>query len=111
MRVQGVVLALAIVERFDGVEELHSSRGARRKATAVDQFQFEGAPEAFDGSIAVIFALPAPGGHQAGLAEGSAKVGAGVLNAAVGVEEPIGWFEDSRQARHTSSTHYSVVLA
>jgi hypothetical protein len=78
--------ALAIVESLDVMEDLVLSLGACVKAATIDQFEFEGAPEAFDGSIIVTVALAAHGGNQAGLAQGLAIVGAGVLNAAVGVQ-------------------------
>jgi len=46
------VRALAIVEGFDVIEDEVRSLGAGVEETAIDQFQFEGAPEAFHGGIA-----------------------------------------------------------
>src|SRR5271169_4628413 len=53
MIVQRAMGALAIVERFDVVEDLGSGLGESVKATAIDQFQFEGGPEAFHGGIVI----------------------------------------------------------
>src|SRR5271168_626614 len=53
MIVQRAMGALAIVERFVVVEDLDSGLGASVKATAIDQFRFEGGPEAFHGGIVI----------------------------------------------------------
>src|SRR3989442_7437237 len=90
MIVQRAMSALAIVERFDVVEDLGSSAGATVKAAAIDQFQFEGGPEAFHGGIVIAVAFAAHGGNQAGPAEGLAIIATGVLDTAVGMEQQLG---------------------
>ena len=46
--------ALAVVERFDVIEDLCPGLGAGVESRAVDQLQLEGAPEAFDGGVIAI---------------------------------------------------------
>ena len=86
MIVQRAMSALAIVERFDVVEDLGSSLGATVKATAIDQLQFEGGPEAFHGGVVIAVGAAAHGCDEAGLVESSTVFGAGVLDAAIGME-------------------------
>ena len=83
--------ALAIIEHFDVIEDLRLGLGVRLKARAIDQFQFEGGPKAFHGGVVVTIASAAHGGDQAGLAERSAIIAAGVLDTAIGMEEQLGW--------------------
>jgi hypothetical protein len=64
--------ALAVIECFDVIEDLGSSLGASVKTTAVNQFQFEGAPKAFHGGIVVTVAAATHRSEEAGLAEGLA---------------------------------------
>ncbi len=45
--------ALAIIEHFDVVEDLALSLRASIEVASVNQFEFEGAPEAFHGGIVV----------------------------------------------------------
>jgi hypothetical protein len=47
------VTALAVIEDFDVVEDFGSGVGSAGKIASVDQFQFEGAPEAFHCSVVV----------------------------------------------------------
>ena len=75
---------LAIVEEFDVIEDLTSSLGAGLEVASVDEFQLEGAPEAFHSGVIVAVALAAHGGDQAGLGQGGPINGRGVLNTAIG---------------------------
>src|SRR5271170_4166463 len=91
MVTQRTVGALAIVEGFDVIEDLSSSLGSGLEGAAVNQFQFEGAPEAFHGGVVIAVAAAAHGGDQAGVGEGLTIMTAGVLDAAIGVEEQVAW--------------------
>ena len=90
MVIQGAVSALAIVEGFDVIEDLGASLAAGVEVAAIDQFEFESAPEAFHGGVVVAVAFAAHRGDEAGLGEGLTVIGAGVLDAAIGVEQQIG---------------------
>ena len=48
--------ALAVVEDFDEIEDLGSGLEVGGELPAVDQFQFESAPEAFHGGVVVTIA-------------------------------------------------------
>ena len=84
------VSALAVIERFDVIEDLGTRLGAGVEGRSVDQLELEGAPEAFDGGVIVAVGSAAHGGDQAGVVEGLAIISAGVLDAAIGVEEQVG---------------------
>src|SRR5690242_5318748 len=81
--------ALAIVECFDVSEDLALGPGAGAERTAIDQLELESAPEAFDGSLVVTVAFTAHRGNQDGLSESAAVFCAGVLHAAIRVEQQI----------------------
>ena len=82
--------ALGIIETFDEIEDLGAGLGAGVKARAINQFQFEGAPEAFHGGIVVTVALAAHRGHQFGGLERVAEVATGILDAAIRMEQQLG---------------------
>ena len=86
MVIQGAVSAVAIVERFDVIEDLGAGLLMGEKGSAVNQFQFESAPEAFDGGIVVAIGFATHGGDQARLFKGSTKIGTGVLDATIGMK-------------------------
>ena len=90
MVIQGAVSAVAIVEGFDVIEDFGASLAAGSEVAAIDQFEFEGAPEAFHGGVVVAVGCAAHGGDQAGLVERLAVIGAGILDAAIGVDQQIG---------------------
>ena len=83
--------ALAVVEDFDEVEDFGPGVSVAGEPAAVDQLQFEGAPEAFHGGVVVAVAPAAHGGDQAGRLQCRPEVAGGVLDAAVGVEDQTGW--------------------
>src|SRR5271165_1473529 len=87
MIAQGAVAALAVVEGLDVIEDFVPGLGAGVKVPAVNHLQLEGAPEAFHGGVVVAIAFAAHGGDQPGPAQCAAVVGAGVLDAAIGVEQ------------------------
>ena len=87
---QGAVMALPIVEGSDVVEERGAGLGVVREVAAVDQFEFEGAPEAFHGGDAVAVAATAHGGNQVGASQVGAEVAGGVSDAPVGTEQEVG---------------------
>ena len=58
--------ALAVIEDFDVVEDFGSGEGSAGELASVDQFQFEGAPEAFHCSVVVAITPSAHGGNQTG---------------------------------------------
>ena len=91
--------ALAVVEDFDEVEDLEFGVSVAGEPAAVDQFQFEGTPEAFHCGVVVAVAPAAHGGDQAGRFQGRPEVPGGVLDAAVGVEEQT-WRGLAVQDRH-----------
>src|SRR5581483_4570761 len=88
---QGAVQPLTVVEALDVIEDLASRLAAGGELSAVNQFQFEGAPEAFHGGVVVAVALAAHRGHQAGPAQCLTVLLAGVLDAPVGMDKQIGW--------------------
>src|SRR4051812_6320063 len=89
MKVQRAMDALAIVECFDVIEDLCTSLSTVIKATAINQLEFEGAPEAFHGSIVITIAAATHGGDEAGLTERLTVICAGVLDTAIGVEQQV----------------------
>jgi len=103
--------ALAVVKHFDVIEDLGARLGVCVKATAIDQLQFEGGPEAFHGGVVIAVAAPAHGGDQAGVREGLTIIAAGVLNAAIGVEEQLGWGTAMQQGHGQSIENQSGVNA
>ena len=94
--------ALAVIEDFDVVEDFGSGVGSAGKIASVDQFQFEGAPEAFHCSVVVAVTASAHGGDQTGRLQGCPKVPGGVLNTPVGVKKQSGW-RRTMQGRHGES--------
>ena len=94
--------ALAVIEDFNVVEDFGSGVGSAGELASVDQFQFEGAPEAFHGSVVVAVTASAHGGDQTGRLQGCPKVPGGVLNTPVGVEKQSGW-RRTMQGRHGES--------
>ena len=89
MIVQRAMSALAIVERLDVIEDLHASLGTAVKATAKNQLEFKGAPEAFHDSVVITIARATHGSDEAGLTEGVTIIGAGVLDTAIRVEQQV----------------------
>lgn len=81
--------ALTVIEDFDVIEDSGLGLAAGGKFLAVDHFQFEGAPEAFDVGIVVAVAFAAHGGDQASLGESGAIVRGSVLHAAIGMEQQV----------------------
>src|SRR5881628_2262084 len=102
MVAQRAMGALAIVESFDVIEDFSSSLGASAETAAVNQLQFKGAPEAFHGGVVITVAAATHGGDQASLTERLAKIAAGVLDAAIGMEQQVGW-RVAMQQRHGQS--------
>ena len=98
MVIQCAMSAVAVVEGFDVIEDLHASLSAGVEATAIDQLQFEGAPEAFHGGIIVAIALAAHRGEQTSVGQCLTIIVGGVLNAAVGMEEQMGRWLPSEQS-------------
>src|SRR6476469_7758168 len=90
MVTQCAVSALAVVEGFDVIEDLHASLGAGVEEATIDQLQFEGAPEAFHGGVVIAVASAAHGGDQAGVTQSLAVIAAGVLDATIGMEKQLG---------------------
>ena len=64
--------ALAIVEAFNVIKDLSARLGAGSEIVAVNEFQFEGAPEAFHGGVVITVAFATHRGNQAGLAQRTA---------------------------------------
>ena len=91
--------ALAVVEDFDEVEDLGSGVSVAVERAAVDQLQFEGAPEAFHRGVVVAVTPAAHGGNQTGRLQGRPEVPGGVLDTPVCVEEQSGW-RSAMQGRH-----------
>ena len=94
--------ALAIVEAFDVIKDFAARLCASGEVAAVNEFQFKGAPEAFHGGVVIAVAVTTHGGDQAGLAESAAVIGAGVLDATIGVEEQISWWLAMQQGHGQS---------
>ena len=59
--------AESIVKTLDVIEDLSTSQGVSGPVAAVDQFEFERAPEAFHGGVVVAIGLAAHRGDQAGV--------------------------------------------
>src|SRR5437762_8710171 len=102
MVAQCAMSALAVIEGFDVIEDLHASLVAGFEATAIDQLQFEGAPEAFHGGVIIAVASAAHGGDQAGLTQSLTIIAAGVLDATIGMEKQLGR-RATMQQRHNQS--------
>ena len=82
--------ALGIIETFDVIEDGGACLVVVGELPTIDQFPFEGAPEAFHGGIVVTVALAAHGWHQFGGLERVAEVATGILDAAIGMEQQFG---------------------
>src|SRR6476661_9517229 len=102
MVIQCAMSALAVIEGFDVIEDLHASLSAGVEATAIDQLQFEGAPEAFHGGVVIAVASAAHGGDQAGVTLSLAIIAAGVLDATIGMEKQLRR-RATMQQRHSQS--------
>jgi len=83
--------ALAVIKDFDVIEDFSAGLAVAGKVAAIDQVEFESAPKAFHGGVVVTVTFAAHGGYQADRFESLAIITAGVLDAAIGVEEQIGW--------------------
>ena len=94
--------ALGIIETFDVIEDGGAGFLVCGELPAIDQFPFEGAPEAFHGGIIVAIALAAHGGDEARPGQGVAIIGGGVLDSAIGVAEEFGG-RLAMQERHGQS--------
>ena|ERR1051325_3333855 len=81
--------ALAVVESFDVIEEFGAGMSLILKAGAIDQFEFQGAPEALHRGVVIAIAPAAHRRDQTGLCEGLAVIGRGVLDSAIGMEEEV----------------------
>lgn len=81
--------ALAVVEAFDVIEKLEAGLVSRFKPCAIDQFQFEAAPEAFHGRVVIAIGFPTHGGKDSTESQCSAIVACGVLDTAIGVEKKV----------------------
>ena len=55
--------ALAVIESFNKIKDGQAGFGPAGKGAPVDEFLFEGAPEAFHGGIIVAVAFSAHGGQ------------------------------------------------
>ena len=77
-------------ETFDEIEDLGAGLGVGDKACAINQFQFEGAPEAFHGGIVLAVALATHRWQQFGGLERVAEVATGILDAAIRMEQQLG---------------------
>ncbi len=88
--VESAVEALAIVAGLNVIKDGGLGLGVRGEVTSVDEFDFEGAPEAFHGGVVVAVALPAHGRKELGLGQSGSKISGGVLDTAIGVEEQLG---------------------
>ena len=84
---QRTVQPLAVVEDFNVLKDGLASLLPGGEALAVNQFHFEGAPERFHGGIVVTVAFAAHGRQGLAAGQGLAKISAGVLAAAIGVED------------------------
>ena len=82
--------ALGIIKTFDVIEDGSAGMVVSGKHPAIDQFPFEGAPEAFHGGVVVAIALAAHGGDEARPGEGVAIISSGVLDPTIGVAEELG---------------------
>ena len=60
------------------------------EAAAINQFLFEGAPEGFHGGVVIAAGFAAHGGEGLAMSQSVAEISAGVLAAAVGVEDQPG---------------------
>ena len=79
--------ALVIVKAFDVIEYFVVCLKAGDEGAAIDEVEFEAAPEAFHGGVVVAVAFAAHGGDEARLGQGVALVTAGVLDAAIRMTE------------------------
>src|SRR3954465_4859321 len=102
MITQRAMSALAVVEGFGVIEDLRSSLGAGAEGAAIDQLQFEGAPEAFHGGVVIAVASAAHGGDQASVTQSLTIIAAGVLDSTIGMEKQLGR-RPTMQQRHSQS--------
>ena len=82
--------ALGIIETFDVIEDGGLGLLVSGECPAMDQFPFDGAPEAFHGGVVVAIALAAHSGDEAGPGQGMAVISGGILDPAIGVAEEFG---------------------
>ena len=86
---QGTMGALTVIEGFDVIEDGGAGFQVVGEGLAVNQFEFESAPEAFHGGVVVAVGFAAHGGEQAGVGQGLAIIAGGVLDAPIGVEDQL----------------------
>lgn len=79
--------ALAVIKGFDVIEDFGVCLGAGGEVAAVNEFQLESAPEAFHGGVVIAVAFATHGGDELRGLERLAELTAGVLHAAIGMEE------------------------
>ena len=81
--------AAAVIKGFDEVEDGLASLGASFEGAAVDQFLFERAPEGFHGGVVIAASFATHGRQAPTLSQSLAISSAGILAAAVGVEDQL----------------------
>lgn len=82
--------ALAVVEIFDVVKQFGACLLVGGEGDAVNQLQFECAPEAFHEGVVIAVGSAAHRRKRAGLGQSLAVSAGGVLDAAIGVEDEAG---------------------
>ena len=84
-KAEGAVAPRPVVKDFDPFEDGGAGFGPGGERKAVDQFPFQGAPEAFPHRVVIAVAPAAHAGDDARLGEALPVGGAGILNALIGV--------------------------
>src|ERR1017187_10203787 len=87
---EGAMETAPVIEGLDEVEDGLARFAASFEGTPIDQFLFERAPEGFHGGIVIAAGFATHGGEGLALRQSVAEVSAGVLAAAVGVEDQLG---------------------
>src|SRR3981189_2910883 len=94
--------AAPVIKGLDKIEDGQASLVPGFETAAVDELQFEGAPEGFHGGVVITAGFAAHRGLGLSLGQGLSKIRASVLAAAIGVENEL-WRRLAVSLRHVPS--------
>ena len=79
----------AVIEPFDESKDFCLCLGAGGELAAIDELEFERAPERFHGGIVVAIGFAAHGSQRPVVLQALAELGAGILAASIRMEEEL----------------------
>jgi len=93
-KAQSTVQALPVIKDFDVLKDAGTSflQVSKLLGAAIDQLQFERAPESFHDGVVITVSLAAHRSNGLSCLEGLTILATGVLDAAIGVKDQSGWW-------------------